>query len=297
MANNIHPKVSIGIPIYHGEIYLEETLECLLKQTYSDFEIIITDNNPGGDPEQIALEYSGKYDFIKYIRHDKNIGALSNWNSIVPNATGEYFLYAGGHDLLSVNFLEKTVNVLDQNPDVVLAYAPTKLIDIEGLPIDKEIGLLDTCGSGLIQRCNQVLWGNQEPLYGLMRLEAIKGTRLQKEIVGSGAVWLLELAIQGEFRACYEITRFRRANRELQNRETQLTRYHKSLFNRKRVRILPHWRIPWHCFLSCFIGQVSFMKRLRLILSIGTSALLRYLPDMFSDIWSLLYRIPRGRFY
>jgi glycosyltransferase involved in cell wall biosynthesis len=297
MANNIHPKVSIGIPIYHGEIYLEETLKCLLKQTYRDFEIIITDNNPGGSPEQIALEYSGKYDFIEYIQHDKNIGAISNWNSIIPKAKGEYFVYAGGHDLLSDDFLEKTVSVLDQNPEVVLAYAPTKLITIDGLPINKGIGLLDTCGSGVIQRCNQVLWGNQEPLYGLIRLEAIRRTRLQKEIVGSGAVWLLELAIQGEFQSCYEITRFRRANRELQDRETQLTRYHKSLFNRKRVRILPHWRIPWHCFLSCFRGQLGFMKRLRLFITIGTTALLRYLPDMFSDIISLFYRIPRGRFY
>lgn len=297
MAHKTHPKISVGIPIYHGEIYLEETLLCLLKQTYRDFEIIIADNNPGGKPEQIALEYSDKYDFIHYIRHEKNIGALNNWNSIIPEAKGDYFVYAGGHDLLSDDFLEKTVNVLDRNPEVVLAYAPTTLIDIDGLPYDKKIGLLDTCGSGVIQRCNQVLWGNQEPLYGLIRLEAIRRTRLQKEIVGSGAVWLLELAIQGEFRACYETTRFRRTNRELQDRETQLTRYHKSLFHRKRVRILPHWRIPGHCFLSCFRGQLGFMKRIRLIINIGTSALLRYLPDMFSDILSLLHRIPRGRFY
>jgi glycosyltransferase involved in cell wall biosynthesis len=191
------PRVSIGIPIYRGESYLEETLKCLLGQTYTDYEIIIADNDPGGDAERIAEEYSKRYDFVHYKKHSKNIGALQNWNSLINHASGEYFICAGAHDLLSENALERMVNTLDHHQSVAIAYAPTHHISAEGIPFERNIGLLDTSGSHIVQRFNQVMWGNQEPLYGLMRMDFIRGTRLQKEIVGSGAVWLAEMAIFG----------------------------------------------------------------------------------------------------
>ena len=104
------PRVSIGIRIYRGQSYMEETLKCLLNQTFRDYEIIIGDNDPGGQAEQIAEEYSGRLGFNHYIKHSKNDGALQNWNSLIKIAGGEYFIYAGPHDLLSVNAPEKMLD-------------------------------------------------------------------------------------------------------------------------------------------------------------------------------------------
>ena len=291
------PRVSIGIPVYHGEGYLEETLKSLLNQTYKDYEVIITDNDPGGEAERIAEEYSEKYKFISYIKHPRNTGALQNWNSIVQYASGEYFMYAGAHDLLSENALEKMVDALDRYSSVVLAYAPTQFISSEGLPFDKNIGLLDTSGARTVHRFIQLMWANQEALYGLMRIDCVRRTRLQKEIVGSGAVWLAEMSIFGEFRLCTDIIRYRRSNRAIQNREEQRSRYHRTLFSKKRIRILPHWRIPFHYFLACFSGKMSPATRLRLICTVLVAGILRHGPDMIWDIGSLFKRIPRGKFY
>jgi len=291
------PRVSIGIPIYHGEIYLEETLTCLLGQTFRDYEIIIADNDPGGEVQRTAEEYARKYAFIHYIIHPKNLGALQNWNSIIPFAKGEYFLYAGAHDLLSENAIEKMVDALDRFPLAVLAYAPTQFIASDGIPLDKHMGLLDTTGASLVQRFIQAMWGNQEPLYGLMRTEAIRRTRMQKMIVGSGAVWLAEMAIFGEFRVCNDILRYRRSNREVQSREEQLRRYHLTLFPKKRIRVLPHWRIPFHYGLACFRGKMSPITRLRLFFTVLLTGHLKYGPVMIWDILSLFRRIPRGKFY
>lgn len=291
------PRVSIGIPIYYGENFLKETLESILSQDYIDYEIIITDNNPGGIAQKIAEAYSVKYDFIRYIKHNSNIGALQNWNSIIQYARGEYFLYAGAHDLLSDSFLSKCVEILDKEPEVAIAYAPTRFIDYNGNEIYREIGFLDTSGSSVVARLNQVLWANQEPLYGLMRTAWIRRTRLQKEIVGSGSVWLSEIALFGDFRVCTDVSRFRRENRDKQNVEEQLQRYHKTLFSKKRIRILPHWRIPWQYFLASFIGTIPLIRRLRILINMTTSALLRYLPNMIYDIKSLFLRLPKGDWY
>jgi glycosyltransferase involved in cell wall biosynthesis len=292
-----NPRVSIGIPIYHGEIFLEETLQCLLNQSFRDFEIIITDNNPGGEVQAKAEAYAGKYEFIRYIIHPKNQGALQNWNSLIPLARGEYFLYAGAHDLLSENALERMVDTLDRYPSVVLAYAPTQFISSDGIPFDKDIGLLDTTGSSMVQRYIQVMWGNQEALYGLMRMDSIRRTRLQKMIVGSGAVWLAEMALFGEFKVCCDTLRYRRSNRELQNREEQLRRYHLTLFPKKRIRILPHWRIPCQYFRACFRGKMPPLTRLRLIFYVLIMSPLKHGPEMIWDIFSLFRRIPRGKIY
>ena len=297
ILSNKAPRVSIGIPIYSGEIYLEETLESLLSQTFKDYEIIITDNNPGGIAEEIATRYAEKYSFIQYIKHKKKIGALQNWNSIIQYVRGEYFAYVGGHDLLSNDFLAKTTAILDRYNTVVLAYAPTIMMDSKGMFLDDNIGLLDTSNSSLIQRFNQVLWSNSEAQYGLIRTDIIKRTRLQKEIIGSGAVWLSEISIFGEFRVCNEIVRYRRTNREPQTKEEQLTRYHTTLFSKKRIRLLPHWRIPIQYLRVAFIGKMSVGTRIRLILNAGISSLLRYTPNMIYDIKSLIIRIPRMKFY
>lgn len=291
------PRVTIGIPIYHGEAFLEETLKCLLDQTFKDYEIVITDNDPGGEAEQLAGEYSEKHNFIHYIKHGTNSGALHNWNSIIPHAKGEYFIYMGAHDLLSETALEKMVDVLDRYPSVVLAFAPTRFITSEGAPFDRNIGVLDTTDSPTVRRFIQVIWGNQEPLYGMMRLDCMLRTNLQKEIVGSGAVWLAEMSLFGEFKVCTEIVRYRRSNRIEQKREEQLRRYHLTLFSKKRVRILPHWRIPIHYFLACFLAKMPLATRVRLMCSAFISAVLRHLPDMIWDVLSLIRRIPRGKFY
>jgi glycosyltransferase involved in cell wall biosynthesis len=291
------PKVTVGIPIYCGETYLEETLINILNQTFKDFEIVITDNNPGGTAEEVATRYANEYNNIKYIKHTKNIGALQNWNSIIQYASGEYFMYAGGHDLLSDDFIEKALKKIEKYPSAVLIYAPTQFISSEGDLMDREIGLIDTSGASLVRRFVQVLWANQEPLYGLMRLDCIKRTRMQKEIVGSGAVWLAEMSIFGDFKVCTDIKRYRRANRKNETKEQQLRRYHTSLFSHKRIRICPHWRFVCQFYAACFIGRISIITRLRLLFAVILSALIRYFPNMLFDIASVIKRFPKGKLY
>ncbi len=71
------PKVTIGLPVYNGEKFLNEKIDSLLKQTFSDFEIIISDNASSDNTKIICEKYLKKDNRIKYYRQEKNIGVRS----------------------------------------------------------------------------------------------------------------------------------------------------------------------------------------------------------------------------
>ena len=75
------PQVSIGMPVYNtDEKFLYTALDCLLKQSYSNFELIISDDCSTDSTSRICREYAKKDSRINYIRQEKNMGALPNFN-------------------------------------------------------------------------------------------------------------------------------------------------------------------------------------------------------------------------
>ena len=76
------PEVSIGLPVYNGELFLKKALDSLLNQTYSNFELIISDNNSTDSTQKICQEYAKNDKRICYIHQEKNIGAFSNFSFV-----------------------------------------------------------------------------------------------------------------------------------------------------------------------------------------------------------------------
>ena len=119
------PRVSIGLPVYNGERWLAEALDSLLAQTYSDFELIISDNGSTDDTQAICEEYAARDRRIRYIRQEINRGLAWNWNCVFEESAGDYFKWAACDDLYHPTFLERCVQILDQYPDV--AWCHTRL--------------------------------------------------------------------------------------------------------------------------------------------------------------------------
>ena len=80
------PLVSIGIPVYNGEKYIRETLEYLLAQTFTDIEIIISDNASTDTTGEICEEFAAKDDRVRYYRASENFGAAWNHNTVFEKA-------------------------------------------------------------------------------------------------------------------------------------------------------------------------------------------------------------------
>lgn len=97
--------ISVGLPVYNGDAFLKDALNSLLAQTYSNLEIIISDNCSTDKTRQICLEYEAEDSRIRYIRQEQNIGATANFNYVLRQARGEYFMWAAHDDRWSPNYV------------------------------------------------------------------------------------------------------------------------------------------------------------------------------------------------
>jgi glycosyltransferase involved in cell wall biosynthesis len=196
------PIVTIGLPTYNGERYLEETLESLVTQELDDVEIVISDNGSTDATESIGRAFAFRYPTIRYERVAENRGAAWNYNRVLALARGRYFKWAADDDVCEPSFLRRCVEVLDAVPEVVLAFPRTLLIDGHG----GEIGPLDDDDLDLgaedpVERLSQLLRHRVEwhPVFGLVRTDALRQTRGIGAFVLADVAVLAELAMRGRF--------------------------------------------------------------------------------------------------
>lgn len=109
--------VSVGIPTYNRPDGLRRTLECVTSQTYTNLEIIVSDNCSTIPEVQTIVESFAKNDSrIVYIRQDVNIGAGKNFTFVLNRASAGYFIWAADDDeWLELDFLEKMMKYAPRN--------------------------------------------------------------------------------------------------------------------------------------------------------------------------------------
>ncbi len=115
--------VSIGMPVYNGEKYIREALDSLLSQTYTNFEMIISDNASIDNTQAICEEYASKDERIRYIRQKVNIGPINNFQFVLDESDCEFFMWAAHDDTKDRRFIELCVEVFNQNGDAGLVFS------------------------------------------------------------------------------------------------------------------------------------------------------------------------------
>lgn len=123
------PTVSIGMPVYNGEPFISEALDSLLAQTFTDFELIISDNASTDETEAICRNYAAKDKRIRYLKQLENRGASANFQLVLHEAVGEYFIWAAADDLQSKDFLEIQIESLKKHNEIVLITTDVQNID------------------------------------------------------------------------------------------------------------------------------------------------------------------------
>jgi glycosyltransferase involved in cell wall biosynthesis len=189
------------MPVYNAERYLREALDSFLAQTYSDFELTITDNASDDDTEAICREYVDRDERVRYYRSDRNIGAIHNFRLAFELAQGEYFAWAAHDDLRAPHFLETCVLELDARPAAVLCCTGIRIIDADGRDIPAAVWPATTrpVGGTLRDRIRALARARYwYDFYGLSRRTALERTRLPMPVWGFDVVVLVELLLQGE---------------------------------------------------------------------------------------------------
>jgi glycosyltransferase involved in cell wall biosynthesis len=196
------PRVSIGLPVYNGENYLVAAVESILRQDFTDFELIISDNGSDDATEAICTRFALSDARVRYYRSDANRGAAWNYNRVFELAHGEYFKWQAHDDLCLPSFLSSCLEVFAAAPaSVVLVHPRTNIIDANGNVMPHLVAeSLDARDAKPHQRLATVLKNLNMacPVFGLIRTSALRKTRLIGAFIASDYVLLSELALLGE---------------------------------------------------------------------------------------------------
>ena len=258
--NKGSPRVSIGVPVYNGERFLEEALDSLLAQTYADFELIISDNASTDRTENICRTYTAKDRRVRYFRNTRNVGVELNFNHVFELSTGEYFKWASADDLCKPEHLALCLDVLDNDDTVVLAYPKTRFIDENGRALDINDPGWDLRSEAAHQRLRYVIrashWVN--PHYGLIRASELAKTRLMPAYPGGDYRLLAELSLRGKFAEIPQYLFFRRlhpgASSQNTKKETWTIEFHTG--DGERI-CLPHWNLDLDYVNTIINAQLS----------------------------------------
>ncbi|MCP5026507.1 MAG: glycosyltransferase [Actinomycetia bacterium] len=288
------PKVSIGMPVYNGENFIEAALRSHREQTFEDWELIICDNASQDATEEIIKDFVSLDPRISYHRNEHNLGANPNYNKSFVLASGQYFRWAAHDDVLTPTYLDGCVRVLDEDPSVVLCHSRTKLIDRRGAPllqlrdawvdIDGYIEKLhneDSTEDGLAsdevsRRVRSVIGGmnTYTEIFGLGRRSAWLNTLLHQAFYGTDRVLLVEMALQGKLertdddaflRRCHAGTSTRQGDdhgflKEWSQTATSMGSYYPARIFLGYIRAIARADVPLATKLACEAEVLALLK-------------------------------------
>lgn len=286
------------MPVYNGEKYVSAALDCLIAQTLTDFELIISDNASIDNTEAICRDYVARDSRVRYYRNDRNTGGTANFNRVLELASSDYFKWACHDDLHAPSYLEQCAEVLDRDPSFVLCHSKTRHIDRNG----ERLNLEDHAGGPILDSAGQTLYlAPDDPprmldsprayqrfsdmltkpyacvnTFGLVRTDALRSTGGFRPYFGSERLFLSELALMGRFYHFPECLFSWRSHAEQVTRQNAISRQKQMAPKTKgliKSKFLPGycqmlWKVPMplndrmrcHLVLANHYGR-TFLKR------------------------------------
>jgi len=260
------PLVSIGMPVYNAEEHIGEAIDSILAQTFTDYELIICDNASTDRTQEICQSYFKKDDRIQYHRNERNLGASKNYNRVFELAAGKYFKWVAHDDKIAPNFLESCIHVLDQNPEVVVCYTSTKLIDESGHQFGTYKDDLDLRWTQAHKRYRKFFntQGLCHPVFGVIRTETLKQTALIGNYPASDRVLIGELALHGQFIELPEYLFLRRIHPKISTVASKNVNEVAAWFDPKKTDkiVFSRWRRLREYIVAIIRAPISWSERI-----------------------------------
>jgi glycosyltransferase involved in cell wall biosynthesis len=194
------PLVSVGVPVFNGEAFLEDAIRSVLAQTLDDLELILCDNASQDRTAEICSDYAARDPRVRYFRNPHNLGAAANYNLAFSHARGRYFKWLAHDDRMLPSFLTKTCRVLEERTDAVLSNAVISYIDAAGT----RLGLYDSklAGADSLAPSERFAWmvlrsHTCVDFFGLIRRQALQDSLLHGSFHGADRALLAQLALRG----------------------------------------------------------------------------------------------------
>ena len=279
------PRVSVGVPVRNGERFLGEALDSLLAQSYTDFELIISDNASSDCTEAICREYAARDRRVRYYRSSQDVGLANNFNSLFIRARGEYFKWAAADDVHEPDWIARCLTVLERDPSVVLVYGKTRFIDENGDPVEDTDPGFDLRFDAAADRLRYVISANSwvNAIFGLVRTKELAKTRLLPSYPGGDYPLLAELAVLGKFVEVPDLLFRRRLHPAASSQNTGDAAYLVRLWTAGERRSFSAWNRSRDDFSTIRRSGLSAKEKLSLELS-----LLRVMARARRRLWAEL---------
>jgi len=280
------------MPVFNGEAFIAAAIRSVLDQTFGDFELIISDNASDDGTEEICRSFAATDGRIRYVRNDTNIGAAGNYNQLFSMARGRYFRWSNSDDLIAPQLHQLCLKALEENPQAVLAYGKTQIIDSTGNKIQSYEDNLHLPQSSATERFrlffDQV--GLTNVIYGLMRSSSMRKTKA----FGDGTLpaadigFMAEMTLHGPFLEIPQVLFFRRmhesassADRHDDERQQYFWRAESTPF---RLPILRQWL---RYFIAVWSSDNALSEKCRLSMFLSRR-LVWQRSDVASELMALL---------
>lgn len=293
MTIGSRPRISVGLPVFNGEAYLDTALRSLLDQSVRDFELIVSDNASTDRTGEICAAFAARDPRVRYHRNACNLGAAANFNRVATLARGAYFAWANHDDVWAPDYLERCATALDRDPTAVLAYARSAKIDAAGAvvaPLEARLALAAPDPASRLRRYHELFravdrrrgWhedgveGLWIPVYGLVRAESLRRTGLIGNYIASDTVLIEELLLLGRAIELDETLFFKRdhpgrsmrAHVAFEERHAWFTGtaakrflFPRHRILRERLRAVARARLPLADKAACLTEMLAFYVR------------------------------------
>lgn len=163
--------LSILVPLYNAEAFIAQTLQSILDQTFQEWEVIVLDDCSTDKSYEVAKEFSKKDERFKVLKNEKNLGMMGNWNAGIDFCKREFFVKLDADDIWENTFLEKSMNILKNNPNVGIIFTKYINIDAKSNKIqNSEISLPDFAQNKAFNTIDLVKSGEEKMLsYSILR--------------------------------------------------------------------------------------------------------------------------------
>jgi len=290
--HHIGPLVSIGLPVFNGELYLRQALDSILGQSYRNIEVIVADNASTDRTQEIIAEYMENDGRIKFHGSATNKGAAWNYNRTFHLSTGKYFKWAAHDDLLHTNYVLECVRVLEDHPNTVLCHSKVGQIDEAGAVqeheyvksedfLDPDLSISERHRSLLLDR------GAWTRIFGIMRSDALKNSPLIASYVGSDLTLLGEMGLKGNVRDIDEVMFWRREHSNTSTRGKYHARRNRLVWfrsGRQPLMNFPSWRVHFELLKNVFVQNIPAIDKFRCSVTVLKRAV-RSWKELVEDIY------------
>jgi len=287
MTTGKTPKLSIGLPVYNGSDYLALTIESLLAQTWTDYELIISDNGSTDSTPDIIRHYADADKRIRTYRSDENLGAWRNLNKVFEEGRGEYFVFVSHDDLYEPDFLATAMETLDLDQDALGCYARTEVIDAGGEQIkiiENDEKFASESPSDRVAAA--VFFAPAIIAFGIYRRAVLERTSLFEPYAGSDRTFAIELALAGRLVGLGgALFKYRRHDGQSYGSKYPTRRARIAWWDPSKAdtRTYPTWRLVAEFSSRIRKAELPVAERIKCFSSVGHWALRRR-RDLFREL-------------